>query len=202
RRTGLVVGYLGGLVGAAVSVVSAVEQSYWLLLLGSLIFGAGFAANFLSRYAASDVTISKDRGKAISMVVWGATVGAVVGPSLVGPAGDWGARFGLPPIAGAFAIAVGTFGIASAIVFSLLRPDPLSVSHLVAARDPALREAAPPSPLRELLARPGVQVALVTLMFSNMVMIGIMSMTPVYMHEHGHALPLVGIVVSAHVVGM
>jgi len=202
RRTGLVVGYLGGLVGAAVSALAAVQQSYWLLLVGSLIFGAGFAANLLSRYAASDVTTSRDRGKAISLVVWGATVGAVVGPSMVGPAGDWATQIGLPPIAGAFLIGVATFAIGATIIFILLRPDPLSVSHLVAARDPALRDAAPPSPLSELLTRPGVQVGLVTLMCSNMVMIGIMSMTPVYMHEHGHSLPFVGVVVSAHVVGM
>jgi MFS family permease len=43
---------------------------------------------------------------------------------------------------------------------------------------------------------------LITLICSNMVMIGIMSMTPVYMHDHGHSLNFVGLVISAHVVGM
>jgi MFS family permease len=177
-------------------------MDYALLLLGSAIFGAGYAANLLSRYAAADVSLASERGKAISLVVWGATVGAVIGPSLIGPAGDWVARMGLPAISGAFVIGIATFAMAALLLGGLLRPDPLAVSRLVAAADPALRHAAPARRLGDLLRLAEVQVALITLMCSNMVMIGIMSMTPVYMHDHGHPLPFVGIVISAHVVGM
>jgi MFS family permease len=156
----------------------------------------------LSRYAASDVSPAAERGKAISMVVWGATLGAVLGPSLIGPSGDWASALGMPPIAGAFLIGMLAFTAAAILLFAFLRPDPLDVSRLLAANTHDLRDAAPPRPIRELLGISGVQVALVTLACANMVMIGIMSMTPVYMHDHGHPLQIVGVVVSAHVVGM
>jgi MFS family permease len=202
RRRGLVLGYLVGALGGGLSAMSAVLMSYPLLLAGSAVFGAGYTANMLSRYAAADVTEASRRGKAISFVVWGGTIGAVVGPSVIGPAGQWAEAAGLPPIAGAFLVGVATFGIASALIFALLRPDPLHVSRLLADRDAARRETAPPRPNRDLLRLPGVQAGLVALMASHAVMIGIMTMTPVYMHDHGHSLQVVGLVISAHVTGM
>jgi MFS family permease len=202
RRAGLALGYGIGAIGAALSVASAVLMDFGLLLLASLVFGGGFAANLLIRYAAADVSRASERAKAISFVVWGATVGAVVGPTMIGPAANWVAPIGLPPIAGAFVAGTVTFLIAAAILAVLLRPDPLAISRIVAASDVDLQNAAPPRPFGELVRLPDVQVALVTLMCSNVVMIAIMAMTPVYMHEHGHALTLVGIVVSAHVIGM
>lgn len=201
RRNGLLLGYGVGTIGAALGIVAAVLRNYPLLLLGSAIFGGGYASNLLSRYAAADVRPASQRGRAISFVVWGATVGAVAGPSLIGPAGTWAEGVGLPPLAGAFVVATLTFVIASALLFAFLRPDPLHVSRILAAQDQA-RRAAPARGLRELIRQPGIQVALVTLMASHMVMIGIMSMTPVYMHDHGHSLQVVGLVISAHVTGM
>src|SRR5688572_27019689 len=202
RRAGLALGYGIGAIGSALSVASAIFMDFGLLLLASLVFGGGFAANLLIRYAAADVCRASERAKAISFVVWGATVGAVVGPTMIGPAANWVALIGLPPIAGAFVVGTVTFLIAAAILAVLLRPDPLAISRIVAASDVDLQNAAPPRPFGELVRLPDVQVALVTLMCSNVVMIAIMAMTPVYMHEHGHPLTLVGIVVSAHVVGM
>jgi MFS family permease len=202
RRKGLVLGYAVGVFGAGMSAASAVLMNYPLLLVGSAVFGAGYTANLLSRYAAADVSVASQRGKTISFVVWGGTVGAVIGPSIIGPAGEWAEKFGLPAIAGGFIVGVVTFGIASVMIFALLRPDPLQVSRLLAAQDPAMRETAPARSNSELLRLPGVQVGLIALMTSHMVMIGIMSMTPVYMHDHGHSLQIVGLVISAHVVGM
>lgn len=202
RRRGLALCYAVGAVGAAASVLAALLLDYALLLVGSALFGAGYAANLLSRYAAADVSPASERGRAISLVVWGATIGAVAGPSLIGPAGEQLAHFGLPAIAGAFVISTATFGMAALLIGAGLRPDPLAIARLVAAADPALQGTAPARPLGELLRLPEVLVALITLMCSNLVMIAVMAMTPVYMHEHGHGLPAVGLVISAHVVGM
>ncbi|HLG69845.1 MAG TPA: MFS transporter [Chloroflexota bacterium] len=202
RRKGLLLGYAVGTVGGALCVISAVASNYPLLLIGSAVFGAGYAANLLSRYASADVTPASQRGKAISFVVWGATLGAILGPGLVGPAGRWAEDLGLPPLAGAFGLAMATFGVAALLIFVFLRPDPLHVSRQIAAQTPARGDAAPPRSLTELLRIPGVQVAFITLMTSHMVMIGIMSMTPVYLHDHGHGLATVGFVISGHVTGM
>jgi MFS family permease len=202
RRNGLLLGYGVGIVGAALGIAAAVLRSYPLLLLGSAIFGGGYASNLLSRYAAADVRPASQRGRAISFVVWGATAGAVAGPSLIGPAGEWAQAAGMPPLAGAFGVAVLTFAISSAVLFLFLRPDPLHVARVLAAQETHRATEARERGLAELLRHPGIQVALVTLMASHMVMIGIMSMTPVYMHDHGHSLQVVGLVISAHVTGM
>lgn len=202
RRNGLLLGYGIGTIGAGMSVASAILNSYPLLLLGSAVFGAGYAANLLSRYAATDVSHAGRRGKAISFVVWGATLGAVLGPGVVGPSGRWAKGIGLPPVAGAFATTMLAFAIASLLIFVFLRPDPLQVARRIAAQSRATANAAPARPISELLRIPGVQVAFITLMTSHMVMIGIMAMTPVYLHDHGHSLEIVGFVISAHVTGM
>src|SRR5579885_3350404 len=62
RRKGLLLGYAVGTVGGALCVISAVASNYPLLLIGSAVFGAGYAANLLSRYASADVTPASQRG--------------------------------------------------------------------------------------------------------------------------------------------
>jgi MFS family permease len=202
RRNGLFLGFAVGAVGAAVSVVSAILMDWSLLLVGSVVFGAGYAATLLSRYAAADVSPAHRRGTSISYVVWGATVGAVAGPTIIGLAANWAESVSLPPVAGALSVSVLAFAVAALLIVAFLRPDPLQIARQIAAQDPALREQTPPLPLGELLRIAGVQVGLIALMCSNVIMIAIMAMTPVHMHHHGHSLHTVGLVISAHVVGM
>jgi len=88
RRLGLSLGYLVGVAGAVVAVAAIVAGSLPLLLLGSLLIGFGNSSNQLSRYAAADLYPADRRATALGTVVWAATVGAVIGPNLVGPSGD------------------------------------------------------------------------------------------------------------------
>jgi MFS family permease len=203
RRRGLVLGYVAGAVGAGVGLAAAVARSFPLLVAGMLLTGAGQAANQLARYAAADVVSEADRGKAISLVVWGATIGALFGPNLLEPAGAWAAGLGLPELAGPFAVAVVAFAAAGALLAGRLRPDPLAVARRLAAEhpDPAER-AAPAEPLRAVLARPAVQLAFAATVGSFLAMVMIMSMTPVHMRDHHHSLGIIGVVLSGHLVGM
>ena len=99
RRPGLVLGYVVGLTGGAFCVLSAVAESFPLLLLGTLMLGSATAVNSLSRYAATDLAQPSRRARALS-VVWATTLGAVLGPNLVGPAGDLALAVGMPELAG------------------------------------------------------------------------------------------------------
>ncbi|HEX8928657.1 MAG TPA: MFS transporter, partial [Actinomycetota bacterium] len=85
RRVGLSAAYLAGAVGAAQVVAAAALRSWPLLLAGCGLFGGGNTAVMLARYAAAD--LASRRGRAISAVVAAASVGAVAGPNLLGPAG-------------------------------------------------------------------------------------------------------------------
>jgi MFS family permease len=203
RRRGLVLGYLAGAFGAAVGLAAAVAGSFPLLVAAMLLTGAGQTANQLARYAAADVVTGADRGRAISLVVWGATIGALFGPNLLDPAGSWAAGLGLPELAGPFAVAVVAFAAAGALLTGLLRPDPLAVARRLAAEhpDPA-EDAALAEPLSAVLGRPAVQLAFAATVASFLAMVMIMSMTPVHMRDHHHSLGTIGAVLSGHLVGM
>jgi MFS family permease len=69
-------------------------------------------------------------------------------------------------------------------------------------RPPVDATAAPPPELGGLLTRPSVAVALVSLVAAQVVMVLIMTMTPLHLIDHGHDLATVGIVLSAHTFGM
>jgi MFS family permease len=199
RRPGLVAGYGIGVVGAAVAVLSIVGRSLPGLLLGSLLIGFGNSANTLSRYAAADLYPSDRRGRALSTVVWGATVGAVLGPNLVGPSGDVAMTLGLPMNAGPYLVPVVLVGLAAIASFVLLRPDPYDLAD---HHEHATTDLGPAAPLSEILRRPAVLVSIVALVIGQFVMVLIMTMTPLHMTDHGHGLPAVGLVLSAHTFGM
>ncbi|MBI3745895.1 MAG: MFS transporter [Chloroflexi bacterium] len=203
RRPGLVAGYGIGVGGALVATLAVISRSFPLLLVGTLFIGFGNSSNQLSRYTASDLVPAARRASAIGLVVWGATVGSVVGPSLVPVAGNLAASVGLPALAGPYLVPVVFVSIAAILSFVLLRPDPYAIADDSAAR-PGM---SPPvgvtgDALRTLLRRPGVATAVVALVVGQFVMTLIMTMTPLHMTQHGQGLGAVGAVLSAHTLGM
>ena len=84
RRAGLVTGYLIGAAGSMLAVAGGVAESMTLLLVGAALLGATSAANNSSRYAATDLAAEHSRARALSIVVWASTIGAVAGPNLTG----------------------------------------------------------------------------------------------------------------------
>jgi MFS family permease len=201
RRIGLSAGYALGVVGALVATAAVIWASFPLLLAGTLLIGFGNSSNQLSRYAAADMVPAARRASAIGLVVWGATVGSVIGPTLVPISGELAMRVGLPMLAGPYLVPVLFVGLAGILSFALLRPDPYQLADEDA--QPALHAPRQPvGPIREILRRPAVLAAIVALVCGQMVMVLIMTMTPLHMTEHGHDLTAVGIVLSAHTLGM
>jgi MFS family permease len=199
RRPGLAGGYLVGVIGALVAVAGVVADSFSLLLLGSVAIGFGNSSNQLSRYAAADMYPAKRRASAIGIVVWAATVGAVIGPNLVNVSGDIALSLGLPRLAGPYLVPVVLVGLAAVMSSLLLRPDP---RELADHSGDAGRQTVPPAQIGTVLRRPAVALAVLALIFGQFVMVLIMTMTPLHMTDHGHDLGAVGIVISAHVFGM
>jgi MFS family permease len=199
RRAGLTTGYLIGVVGAFVATAAVVSRSLPLLLVGMTLIGFGNSANQLSRYTAADLYPPARRATAIGVVVWGATVGAVVGPNLVCWAGELGQRLGLPALAGIYLLPVVFVGAAAVVSFAMLRPDPYALAD--DSEDERISAVGETS-LEHILARPHVPVAIVALVAGQVVMVLIMTMTPLHMTDHGHSLGDVGLVISAHTFGM
>src|SRR3954468_6318398 len=113
RRAGLAMGYGVGVVGALLATMAVGAGSMPLLLGGTVLIGFGNASNQLSRYVAADLFPSNRRASAIGIVVWGATVGAVIGPNLVAPAATVAMTLGLPPVSGAYLVPVFFVGAAA-----------------------------------------------------------------------------------------
>ena len=202
RRTGLWAGYTIGVVGAIVATMAVIGVSLPLLLLGTFLIGFGNASNQLSRYAAADMYPDSRRASAIGLVVWGATAGAIIGPNLVAPAGAFAAQLGLPELAGPYFVPIVFVGSAALLSWALLRPDPYQLAVETARPNPGAPDASIAVSLRSVLARPHVPVAIVALVTGQVVMVLIMTMTPLHMIEHGHSLAAIGLVISAHTFGM
>ncbi|HUF92486.1 MAG TPA: MFS transporter, partial [Candidatus Limnocylindria bacterium] len=175
RREGLALGYALGVLGAALGIAGMLTASFALFLAGMTLFGAGSTSNLLARYAAADVSPGSQRGRAMGLIVWGSTVGAIIGPNLMVPAARLGALVGISSVASSFLISMGAFGAAALLVQALLRPDPLAVArHLEHVEQ---RAAATPRRVRmrssrEIFTEPRVIMALAAMTTGQLVMIG------------------------------
>ena len=202
RRPGLTLGYGLAVGGAALGMAGVLVGSFTLLLVGMALFGIAQTSNQLARYAAADVTPGRERGRAMGLIVWGSTIGAILGPNLMPGAVRAGALLGLSPVGSAFLISVGGYGLAAMLVQALLRPDPLAIARRMEQESEGHRDVAPARPLGEIFAEPRARIAVGTLMLSQVVMIGTTSTSPVYLHDQGHAVSTIGLAVSMHLGGM
>jgi MFS family permease len=203
RRNGLAVGLVVGLAGMVVGLTAIQTGSMWFFLLGLVGLGGSRAAMQLARFIAAEVNPPLSRGRAISYVVLGGTVGAVGGPLLVAPSGRWALSAGLPEMAGPFAASVVLFGAAVAITWLGLRPEPMVVGQQVAALFPERENASGSARhLGTLVQLPGVFTAVTAMVLAQMVMIMVMGITSLYMIDHEHTLGSISLVFSAHTLGM
>ena len=143
-----------------------------------------------------------ERGRAISHVVLGSTVGAVVGPLLVGPTGKLAQLAGFPELAGPYGVGLIGLILAAILIFTELRPDPRDVGRELARLYPGSVPGQGTRSLAEIVRQPGVIVAMVSVVFAQMVMMVPMSITSVHMQAFHHPLSAISLVISAHSLGM
>lgn len=154
------------------------------------------------------------RGRHLSLIIWATTIGAVAGPNLAPVAGTSLARYGVPALAAPYVFSIALFALAVLLLLVLLRPDPMVVARRAenagaeatahAAHDRArggMRDA-----LRVVAASPAARLGVVAMAVGHLVMVAVMSMTPVHIrgagYEAAHTLRIVGVVISVHIAGM
>ena len=202
RRPGLALGYGLAVIGALLAMTGVMVRSFSLLLGGMALFGIASTSNLLARYAAADVHSAAQRGRAMGLIVWGSTIGSIIGPNLMAPALRLGALLGVSSVASAFLIAVGSYALAAVLIEGFLRPDPLTIARRSQEIVDAGRPAGPARRLGVILADVRVQLALATLSISQFVMISTTSTSPLYLHDQGHHVQTIGLAVSFHLAGM
>jgi len=195
RRPALTLGWALGAAGAVLTVLGSELVSLPLVLLGLLLFGSATAANLQSRFAATDRADPSQVGRALSLVVWSTTVGAVIGPNLTGPGATVARQLGVPDLAGPVLFSIVAFVLAAVMTFAFLRPDPL-VRLEDAVQTPTGVRAALPH------VRGTTLVAVYAIASSHAVMVSVMALTPVHMEDHGSSLQIIGLTISLHIAGM
>ncbi|WP_330949231.1 MFS transporter [Virgibacillus sp. MG-45] len=203
RRLGLSFGFITGGIGAIGVIGAATISSPILLFISLFIYGAGTSSNLMARYAGTDLASEKQRATAISIAMVATTFGAVAGPNLVTPMGKVATAIGLPALAGPFILAAFAYILAGLTILIYLRPDPLLVAREIALHNQIeanTESAIEANKLR--VNRVGVFVGAMLLVLSHVVMVAIMTMTPVHMQNHGSGLTAIGLVIGLHVAAM
>lgn len=227
RHVALATGYACALVGAVLVIVAATTGWVPLVFLGLAAFGAGAASGLQARFAATEVAAPGFEARAMSLVLWATTLGSVTGPLLADLGESVGRVFGLPPLVGSFLFSGTAFALSAILIGTLLRmprAGHLATDERAGAIEPELATSVdgavpqveqPPGALtrpaerigawhalRTAVRNPTALVAILAIVCSHTVMIGVMVMTPIDMAQHGLSLTLVGVVISIHILGM
>ena len=207
RRVGLAAGYIAGALGAVGIVVSATLGLAAPMLAFFVIYGAGSAANLQARFAGADLAPPAHRGSAMAVVLMATTLGGVLGPLTAGATGELARSWGLAALAGPFILAAVAYGAGAVVLSVFLRPDPLLIARSRAVADAKAGEqvapgAAHPVGLVDPSWRSRVGWGIVVMVAGQAVMVAVMTMTPVYMRDHHHAVGTIGFVIALHVAAM
>jgi MFS family permease len=203
RRPGLSLGFALSVLGAMAAGFSVVTHHFVGFLVGFSLMGAGRGFYDLGRYAAAEMHPAHERARAISLVVFGGTLGSVLGPQLTAPAGLLAERFGQDALAGPWFISAGLFALGALLIALFLRPDPRTLGQQLhdSPESPAALRS-PLRPVREIISQRTTQTAVVAMVVGQLVMVMIMAITSVHMTDHGHGLDAVANVLTAHTLGM
>jgi len=191
RRFGFVLGTAAGGLGAAVSAYGLYTGSFLILLLGSYLAGIYMSAQGFYRFAATDTASEDYRPKAISYVMAGGLISAIIGPQLNKLVLD---AF-VVPFLGTY-LAIVMLNIIGVFLFLAL-----DLPKGTRGSTPDLN-APTPRTRRELLADPKIVVAVICAMVSYALMNLVMTSTPLAVVGCGFTNDNANDIVSAHVLAM
>jgi len=188
RRAGFAIGATGGALGGLIGGYGLYLGSFPVFLVGSALTGIYMSAQGFYRFAAADTASDSFRPKAISYVMAGGLLSAIVGPQLVKATSD---AFVIPFLGTYMAvIAVNVLGVGLFAFLRIPRPE-------------APKEDAPAGRSRlELLKTPTIAVAVICAMVSYALMNLVMTSTPLAVVGCGFSQNTAADVVTWHVLAM
>lgn len=189
RRRGFQLGALVAIVSCALAAWAVNERSFWGVVLATVIAGYYNASAGLFRFAATELVPPAKRETAISWVLAGGLLGAVVGPALARYSRD----LLVQPFAGAYLVLIGV-GVLSLCVVSLISFPPLAESQPGAATGRPWRQIAREEPL--------FLVAMAACALGYGVMNLLMAATPIAMKQCSLPFDNATLVLQWHVLGM
>ena len=188
RKGSFQIGLLVALASALLAAFAAWTRQFWLLVAATVIAGYYSANGQLYRFAAAEVVAPSWREKAVSFVMAGGLLGAIVGPNLAA----WTRTLLSTPFVGAYlalaVIAVIAMGVMTQVQFP---PAPERKAGAAAGR-----------PLGEIMRQPVFVVATLGAALGYGVMNLLMAATPLAMQVCGFEFGDTAQVLQWHVIGM
>ena len=209
RRVSLTLGGLMGALGALAGAIGVVMGSLIIYVPGMILLGAGRGILDQSRYAAAEVYPPSQRARAISIVVWGATIGAVFGssPAVVVPLTNLAASLGFNLYAGPMFATAGLFLLVAMALLVLMAVDLTRLAREAQTQETLVLTATTPSATSqrsfwEILHLADARVAAMAMVCGQAAMVFAMGVIGLHMMDNGHALGDISTVQTTHVLGM
>jgi len=188
RKISFQLGLLVAMLSALLCAYAAVSRNFWLLVAGTFIAGYYSANGQLYRFAAAELTEVSQRDKAVSWVLAGGILGAVIGPNLA----SWTRDLFDTAFLGAYL----TLSIAALIGILVMQcihfPEEYKTKHSLADG----------RPLKVILEQPVFMVAIIGAALGYGVMNLLMAATPLAMQICGLPFSDTALVLEWHVIGM
>ncbi|MEO1601253.1 MAG: MFS transporter [Pseudomonadota bacterium] len=190
RRTGFLLAALAGAAGGGLAAEAIIAREFWMLCCATALTGLYMAGHNFYRFAASDLASKAFRPKAISLVMAGGLLAALIGPELVRQTQDW-----LEPIpfAGAYRVMV---------LINLLGAIPLLFLDIPRPPQRKDRKSGSDQPLLALLSQRKIAVPILCAMVSYTMMLMVMTATPLAMIACGFGTADAADAVQVHVLAM
>ncbi|NEQ47154.1 MAG: MFS transporter [Leptolyngbya sp. SIOISBB] len=188
RRGGFLIGTLIGMAGASVGIYSLAIAHFWLFTIAMGLLGIANSFVGYYRFAAADVAIDAWRSQAISWVIAGGIIAAILGPWLATGSQGW---FNSELYIGALVAVLGLQVLTSALLLGLQIPPVAVVATAQNAR-----------PLGQIMRQPTFLVATFGSMISYGIMVFVMTATPLAMSAELHSFDQTASVIQWHVLGM
>jgi MFS family permease len=192
RRAGFLLGCALGTFAGAVAVLGVVLHSFTMFLAANALLGMYGAFAGYYRFAAADAVSVEFRSQALSWVVAGGVVAALLGPAIVRNA-DALAHFPSSPFIAPF-VALAALGVLAFVLVSRLRVPPMTASTAI--------EASEARSLKTIVQQPVYLAALASTTVGFAVMVMVMTATPLAMQMCGLPLSASTTVIQWHMLGM
>lgn len=195
RKTTFMLSTLFGIGGGILGYLAILNHQFWLFVLATLLVGIFQGFGNYMRYAAAESVAVSVKSKAISFVMLGGILAAVIGPNLAKYSREWVQE---AEFAGSYASVIGLY-ILMFVVLSFLRFEEDSMSKKDKDNN---QKRDTGRPLLQIIKQPRYIVAVLSGMFGYGVMSFVMTATPLAMDQSAFPFNDTALVIQWHVLAM
>ncbi len=188
RQRGFVLGNCFGIAGALSCATALLETDFVFFCTGTFLLGIGIGFGTLYRFAAVDASPTGQQSRAISLVMAGGVIAALLGPYLAVTSNEW---FTAVPFIGSF------YSLVALYVLTLLILSRVDIPHIQHTHTHL-----PVRPLGQIIKQSTFIISVLTATIAYGVMNLLMSATPLAMARCGFAFEQAASVIQWHVLGM